>query len=147
MAGRGALTAIVPSGARRCRMYRQRRMARSDAPAATDRFAPKRFATRPGARQRPRPDAENFGGEVSRWPLPPASSFDHLVGEREQPVRNLEAERPCGLKVDNKIVLGGKLYRQLTRFLALENAIDIEGRPPIEIDDVGVVRYQTAARR
>ena len=29
-----------------------------------DRFAPARCATRPGAWQRPRPDGENFGGEV-----------------------------------------------------------------------------------
>src|SRR5262245_37759817 len=35
------------------------------APAASDRLAPLRFATRPAVRQRPRPDAENFGGEVS----------------------------------------------------------------------------------
>src|SRR6516225_7741580 len=36
-----------------------------NAPAATDRLAPTRNATPPAARQRPRPDAENFGGEVS----------------------------------------------------------------------------------
>src|SRR5215831_21162702 len=41
-------------------------MARSDAPAAKDKLAPTRSATRPAARQRLRPDAENFGGEVSR---------------------------------------------------------------------------------
>ena len=35
------------------------------APAATDRPAPKRCGMRPGARRRRRPDAENFGGEVS----------------------------------------------------------------------------------
>jgi hypothetical protein len=34
-------------------------------PAATDRFAPALRARRPAARQRLRPDAENFGGEVS----------------------------------------------------------------------------------
>jgi len=30
-----------------------------------------------------------------------ASSFDHLVGERKQPVRNLKAERLRGLEIDN----------------------------------------------
>ena len=35
------------------------------APAATDMPPPTRSATLPAARQRPRPDAENFGGEVS----------------------------------------------------------------------------------
>src|SRR5215472_13795913 len=39
-------------------------MARSDAPAATDRLAPARSATRPEARQRPPPDAEIVGGRV-----------------------------------------------------------------------------------
>src|SRR5215472_16030323 len=29
------------------------------------------------------------------------NSFDHLVGAREQPVRNLEAERLCGLEIDH----------------------------------------------
>ena len=33
--------------------------------AGTDRLAPKQWATRPAARQRTLPDAENFGGEVS----------------------------------------------------------------------------------
>ena len=35
------------------------------APAAPDRLAPAQYATRPAARQRPRPDAEIVGGEVS----------------------------------------------------------------------------------
>ena len=37
--------------------------------AATDRLAPLLSATAPSTRQRPRPDAENFGGEVSSSPL------------------------------------------------------------------------------
>jgi hypothetical protein len=40
-------------------------MARSSAPAASDRLAPKRCATPPATRQRPRPDGEISGGEVS----------------------------------------------------------------------------------
>src|SRR5262249_15322371 len=35
-----------------------------------DSFAPMRYATPPVAPQRPRPDAENFGGEVSFRSLP-----------------------------------------------------------------------------
>src|SRR5262249_29091893 len=60
-------TAIDPSGARQCRSRRQGRAARSDVPAAPDRFAPERSATQPAPRQRPLPDAESFGGEV--WSL------------------------------------------------------------------------------
>jgi hypothetical protein len=32
---------------------------------------------------------------------PVRNSLDHLIGEREQPVRNLEAERLRGLEVDD----------------------------------------------
>src|SRR6516165_2752714 len=31
------------------------------------------------------------------------NSLDHLVGEREQPVRNLEAESLCSLEVDDQV--------------------------------------------
>src|SRR5262249_59474867 len=46
-------------------MRRQARLARSDAPAATDRTALLRSARRPAARQRQRRDARIGGGEVS----------------------------------------------------------------------------------
>src|SRR5215471_21290611 len=39
-------------------------MARSPAPAATDRLAPTRRATLPGAQHRPQPDARMHGGRV-----------------------------------------------------------------------------------
>jgi hypothetical protein len=32
--------------------------------------------------------------------------FDHIVGEREQFVRRIQSERPCGLEVDYKLELG-----------------------------------------
>src|SRR5262249_4340299 len=49
----------------RHRTVRLPETAQGSARAVTDRFAPKRCATRQGARQRPLPDAENFGGGVS----------------------------------------------------------------------------------
>ena len=52
--------------ARRCLWGRPPQTKRSSVPAAMDRLAPKRSATGPAARQRPRPDAELvYGGEVS----------------------------------------------------------------------------------
>src|SRR6516162_4594296 len=42
--------------------------ARSDAPAASDRPGPKRSVIEPAARQRRRPDAETFYGDVSWRP-------------------------------------------------------------------------------
>src|SRR5215472_15380360 len=73
MADRTALTAIGSSGARQCQQHRPEERQQSNVPVATDRLAPKRDATRPAARQRRRPDAENFGGEVSFLNLPLAS--------------------------------------------------------------------------
>ena len=35
-----------------------------------------------------------------------AASLDHLVGEREQPVRNLEAERLGRFEIDDQLELG-----------------------------------------
>src|SRR5262245_34218343 len=56
--------------------------------------------------------------------------FDHLIGDREQPVGNFEAERLCGLEVDRQLVLDRVLHRKVGRLLALEDAIDATGRLP-----------------
>ena len=45
-----------------------------------------------------------------------------------------QAERLRGLEVDGQLVFGWRLHRQIVRFLALENAIDITGSPPVGID-------------
>src|SRR5262249_36944562 len=66
MAGGSAPTATDPSGALGCQAGRRRQRGRPRAPAAPDRLAPSRCAMRPAGRQRPRPDAEKFDGEVSR---------------------------------------------------------------------------------
>src|SRR5262245_45364885 len=79
MVDRGAPITTGLSGARTGRPRRPVEIQQSNAPAATDRFAPARYATWPGARQRPRPDAENVGGEVSFRTF---TSFDHLVCRR-----------------------------------------------------------------
>src|SRR5262245_39132403 len=77
---------------------------RSSAPAASDRLAPTRNATRPGARQHPRPDAGIvYGGEVSFEP--PFTSFDHLVGAGEQRGRNFNAKRAGGGQIDDQLKL------------------------------------------
>jgi hypothetical protein len=71
---------------------------------------------RPAGPQRPLPDAENFGGELSsrtKFHFAPASrvtSFDHLVGAREQRGRNLNADRLRGLEVHHELELGGQLH-------------------------------------
>src|SRR4029453_2819997 len=67
MFGGAALQAIARSGARGCRSHRRRLLRRLCAPAASDRFAPKRIATQQAARPHPRRNAEIVYGEVSAW--------------------------------------------------------------------------------
>jgi hypothetical protein len=51
--------------------------------------------------------------------------FDHLVCEREELCRQVEAGRPGGPEVDNKLELGRLHDRQVGGLLALEDAADI----------------------
>jgi hypothetical protein len=50
------------------------------------------------------------------------------VGAGELRQRKGEAERLGGLVVDDKLELGRRLHRQVGRFIAFENAIEIAGR-------------------
>jgi hypothetical protein len=52
--------------------------------------------------------------------------FDHLVGDRQQIVRNFNAERSRGLKVDHELELRHLQNRQVSRLLAFEDATDID---------------------
>src|SRR5262249_15913334 len=105
-------------------------MTRECAPAASDRLAPRRNATRPAARQRPPPDAENFGAEVSFPPPTRFTSFDHLVGEREQLWRDFEAEPLGGDQIEDEIELARLLNRNVARLRPAQNFVHIVGGAP-----------------
>src|SRR6266550_8029829 len=72
------------------------------------------------------------------------SLIDHLVGAGEHARRQLKAERLCCLEVDDQLVLGGRLYRQVGRLLALEDAINVAGCATVRVGGISPVGDQAA---
>src|SRR5437667_9017217 len=62
---------------------------------------------------------------LDRTSLRLAHLFDHLVGQRQQPVRNGEADRLGGLEIDHQIELGRLQHRQVGGLLTLQDAPDV----------------------
>src|ERR1700747_1408682 len=56
---------------------------------------------------------------------PALSLFDHLVGKVEHGQRDREAQRLGGFEVDDQLVLGRLLDREIGRTGALEDAVDV----------------------
>jgi hypothetical protein len=55
------------------------------------------------------------------------------------------AERSCRLEIDDKLVFGRCLHRQVSRFLAPEDTIDVAGRPAVLVEVVEAVGDQATA--
>src|SRR5262249_44818852 len=79
----------------------------------------------PAARQRPRPDVENFGGEVAFEPPSRFTSLDHLVGGYEERIGHCEVECLGSFEVDDQSVHRWLLKWQIARFLAAQNTVDV----------------------
>ena len=62
--------------------------------------------------------------------------FDHLGGASDQRGWYNEAERLSG---DDGLILGRRLHWQISRFFALENAIDVAGCEPVLVDQVSPI--------
>src|SRR5262245_347908 len=76
----------------------------------------------------------------------PFTSFDHLVGAREQRNRRIKIKRLGGFQVDDQLEFGRKLDWEVARPFAFEDAIDVGGRASEEFFGIDAVRRQTAGR-
>src|SRR5262245_43666167 len=76
-----------------------------------------------------------------------ACLLDHFVGTRKHRQRHGEAQRLGSLEIDDQLVLGRSLYRQISWLLTLEDTIDVSGRPAELCENVIPIRDQAAAGR
>jgi hypothetical protein len=63
-----------------------------------------------------------------------AIRFD-LVSRRAEH-RASEGDLVSGLEIDNQLVLGRRLHREVARLLALEDPIDVAGSAPVLVDPI-----------
>ena len=72
--------------------------------------------------------------------------FDHFVGSSHERSGQLQAKGLCRLHVDQQLIFGRCLHRQVRRLFPHEDAIDIGGGTPELINDIRPVRDQTTMR-
>ena len=69
-------------------------------------------------------------------------SLDDLVGAIKQSCWHIKTEGLGGLEIDHQFVLGRRLHREVARLFALEDAVDVAGRPTELVDRIRPVRDQ-----
>src|SRR5215472_14458397 len=77
-------------------------------------------------------------------PGPLAVSLDHLVGAAEDRLWDRQAERLGGLEVDDQLEFRRLLDREVRRFGALEDLVNIVGRDPEHVGKTRPIRHQKA---
>jgi len=65
--------------------------------------------------------------------------FDHFVGDREHPWGNGEAERLCGLKIDDQIEFGRLQHREVAGLFSLEDSSGVNAGLAVGIGQVRAV--------
>src|SRR5262249_27250316 len=75
-------------------------------------------------------------------------SFDHLVGECDQFVRNSEAERTRGLEVDYELEFGGLLHWEVSGLGALdEDLVNVASGTPKKVSETRPIGHEPAGCR
>src|SRR5271165_4424165 len=69
---------------------------------------------------------------------------DHLVGKREQLVRDRQAEHLGGREIDGKIKFGRLLNRYVGGLRTAQNFIDKLGRTPKQVREVWSVGHESS---
>src|SRR5437870_9652669 len=109
--------------------------ASSSAPRQSTRSGRTRLPWDPArARRPPGPSAERA-----------RSLFEQAVGAQAERVRNREAKRLCGLEVDDQLEARRPFDRQIGRLGALEDSVDEERCPPVEIALPRAVGHEAAS--
>src|SRR5262245_34256607 len=75
---------------------------------------------------------------------PPFTSFDHLVGERDDPRRDFEAECFRGFQIEDELEFGRLLNWKVGGFGTLEDLVDVAGGTPKQVLEIGPVRHERA---
>src|SRR6516162_8496223 len=70
------------------------------------------------------------------------TSFDHLVGEREKPIRHVDAKRLGSCEVDDEIDLGRQLDRHVGGLRSFENPAGVVAGTAIGIGLARSVAHQ-----
>ena len=69
--------------------------------------------------------------------------FDHLIGQREQLRRHVEAKRLCGFEIDDELEFRGLLNRKVGRLCAFQYFVHEFCRATIELLPIHSVRHQS----
>src|SRR5262249_61805627 len=75
---------------------------------------------------------------------PPFTSFDHLVGERDDPRRDFEAECFRGFQIEDELEFGRLLNWKVGGVCTLEDLFDVGGGTPKQVLEIWPGRHERA---